>query len=300
MNQNKKNASNLLVFLLITFSLVAMSVWFIRASRQSNFSSTIPTPAPVPQTFLLVADTGTGLEDQYAVSAAMRTYCESDQHCKAAFIAGDVIYDKGVEEVNDIQFKTKFEDVYKDVQVPFFIALGNHDYLGCEECYTAYASHSAYWKFPSSYYAQEFESVVFIVIDTEKFDSNQQNWLRAELKNYGDKKKVIVGHRPLLSYEVTKIKENWYGKDELKNIVCNEADYYVSGHAHVFEYLGQLEGCKVKLLVIGTGGATLRQTASPYPGEFATSKHGFVSWTATQGNISWKFISSTGEVVFSK
>ena len=68
----------------------------------------------------------------------------------------------------------------------------------------------------------------------------------------------------------------------------------------MFEYLGQLEGCKVKLLVVGTGGAFLRQTVSPYPGEFAASKHGFVRFTATQGDISWEFISSTGEVVFSK
>lgn len=300
MHQDTRKVRTLFLWIGIPLVLLALGFGYSGWSSQEHIKLPLPTPAPVQQTFLLVGDTGTGLQGQYAVAEAMRAHCELDQHCQAAFIAGDVIYDKGVDKANDAQFATKFEDVYKELQIPFYIALGNHDYLGCTDCYREYTAQSTRWKSPASYYTQEFESVVFIVIDTEKFDMAQQEWLRAELKNHASKKKVIVGHRPILTYEVTKLKENWHGKDELENIICTEADYYVSGHAHVFEYVGRPKECTVKLLVVGTGGASLRQAVVPYPGVFAASTYGFVSMTTVSDTLSWKFISSTGEVVFSE
>lgn len=45
----------------------------------------------------------------------------------------DNFYDYGVSGVNDIQFKTSFEDVYRPREAfgsQFYNALGNHDYYG--------------------------------------------------------------------------------------------------------------------------------------------------------------------------
>ncbi len=298
------NRVNGLLISLVLLVGMCSTLWvlFLRTTGQSQvtFSSPSPTAEPVAQTFLLVGDTGTGLEGQYSVAEQMHQYCKSDGHCQAAFIAGDVIYDKGVSSIQDAQFKTKFADVYQNVPIPFYIAYGNHDYLGCKECYVQYASESKQWKFPSRYYTQEYPSVVFIVIDTEQFDETQKTWLQLQLTEYGGKKKVVIGHRPLETYEVTKFGENWYGKDELSKIVCTGADYYVSGHAHLFEYVGKPEGCSVELLVVGTGGASLRAAQSPYPGVFASSTYGFVSFQVLPGSVSWKFISAAGDVLLEK
>ena len=74
--------------------------------------------------FILIGDTGTGSKEQYKVAESIKNYC-ARKNCKAVFILGDVIYDKGVASSSDKQFKTKFEDTYKELRLPYYIVLGN-------------------------------------------------------------------------------------------------------------------------------------------------------------------------------
>ena len=108
--------------------------------------------------FILIGDTGTGSKEQYKVAESIKNYCAT-KNCKAVFILGDVIYDKGVSSISDEQFKTKFEDPYKEIQLPFYIVFGNHDYLGCVDCYIKYSSVSKKWEMPERFYVTKFENV---------------------------------------------------------------------------------------------------------------------------------------------
>eukprot|EP01065_Artemidia_motanka_P012687 TRINITY_DN16_c0_g1_i1.p2 TRINITY_DN16_c0_g1~~TRINITY_DN16_c0_g1_i1.p2 ORF type:complete len:334 (+),score=96.25 TRINITY_DN16_c0_g1_i1:103-1104(+) len=73
---------------------------------------------------------------------------------------GDNFYDKGVSGVDDSQFKTKFEDTFtaSSLQVPWYIAAGNHDYYGGTKGINAemeYSSKSSRWIYPSLYYTRD-------------------------------------------------------------------------------------------------------------------------------------------------
>lgn len=96
-----------------------------------------PAPAPVDETvvypsadtkvrFIAIGDTGTGKDGQYKVAAAMKEICDQ-RGCDFAIGMGDNIYEDGVDGKFDIQFETKFEQPYEEIDFPFYMTLGNHD-----------------------------------------------------------------------------------------------------------------------------------------------------------------------------
>ncbi|MEH6345876.1 MAG: metallophosphoesterase [Bermanella sp.] len=119
---------------------------------------------PVIQ-FLAIGDMGTGEQGQVLVANAMKQVCD-DLKCDFVMGLGDNIYDAGVKSVNDEQFNTKFELPYKDVNLPFYMALGNHDNSGLSagdgsfnyrgDLQVLYARDenrpSKKWKMPARYY----------------------------------------------------------------------------------------------------------------------------------------------------
>jgi tartrate-resistant acid phosphatase type 5 len=115
-------------------SLVALSA--PQAMTSTGMSKT-PNPEPVDEAvmypaaetvvrFIAIDDSSTGEDGQYKVADAMQDVCEQ-RGCEFAIGLGDNIYESGVDGVHDIQFDTKFEDPYKNIGFPFYMALGNHD-----------------------------------------------------------------------------------------------------------------------------------------------------------------------------
>ncbi|MCP5325423.1 MAG: metallophosphoesterase [Oceanospirillaceae bacterium] len=76
--------------------------------------------------FIAIGDMGTGEHGQYLVADAIAGVC-AEKGCDFALGLGDNIYESGVDSVADLQFKTKFEDPYKNLNFPFYMTLGNHD-----------------------------------------------------------------------------------------------------------------------------------------------------------------------------
>lgn len=249
--------------------------------------------------FILLGDTGSGATIQYKVASAIENHCEEKGDCKAVFILGDIIYENGVASVEDEQFQTKFELPYKDIDLPFYIALGNHDYRGCTDCYMQYSEISEKWNFSDYYYTQTFdETVTFFIIDTESFDIDQQDWLDSELNTSKTKYNIVLGHRHIVSNENTKKDEDWKGRYELSDIVCHQADYYISGHAHLLEYSGVLEGCKTKLITSGSGGSYVRKISDSFKGEFYAEENGFLSLSIQNNKIFFNLIDKSGDELF--
>eukprot|EP00633_Aureoumbra_lagunensis_P002267 CAMPEP_0197291244 /NCGR_PEP_ID=MMETSP0890-20130614/11774_1 /TAXON_ID=44058 ORGANISM="Aureoumbra lagunensis, Strain CCMP1510" /NCGR_SAMPLE_ID=MMETSP0890 /ASSEMBLY_ACC=CAM_ASM_000533 /LENGTH=305 /DNA_ID=CAMNT_0042763895 /DNA_START=245 /DNA_END=1162 /DNA_ORIENTATION=- len=101
----------------------------------------------------------------------MGDYAES---YNAEFVLGigDNMYDTGVSSVDDPQFKSKFEDTFTadSLQVPWYIASGNHDYYGNISAQVAYTEKSDRWTFPDLYYKEEIKKddifLTLIAIDT--------------------------------------------------------------------------------------------------------------------------------------
>lgn len=76
--------------------------------------------------FIAFGDAGRASATQDAVAAAMAKLCQL-KRCDFAIETGDNFYDAGVSSTVDAQWQSKFEVPYKDLAIPFYPTLGNHD-----------------------------------------------------------------------------------------------------------------------------------------------------------------------------
>jgi len=175
-----------------------------------------PGSAPPIVRFVMVGDTGTGKEAQHAVADAMAAKCEA-HGCDFVVLAGDNIYESGVDSVDDPQWQEKFEEPYAALDVPFYAVLGNHDYGGKIFGGTGdqwwkgpievdYAAHSDKFVMPAPHYAFPWEHVGSVMLDTNSLmwnntdHGNQREWYPMGLLEVSDSEWVFaVGHHPYLS-----------------------------------------------------------------------------------------------------
>lgn len=206
--------------------------------------SKTPPPAPVDETvvyppaetvvrFIAIGDSGTGKDGQYKVADAMQAVCEQ-RGCEFAIGLGDNIYESGVDGVHDIQFDTKFEDPYKNINFPFYMALGNHDnswIIGGDgadndkgeiqvEYHYRTDRKSEKWQMPARYYQfgaplnTEVPLVEFFAMDTnpsasagdpsdeynkDDYSATQGKWLKDGFKASKAPWKIAFGHHPYIS-----------------------------------------------------------------------------------------------------
>ena len=94
---------------------------------------------PAALRFIVIGDSGSGSEGQYAVGEAIAEVCDRKDEfvsdmafpgCDLVVGLGDNIYESGVTSVDDPQFEDKFEKPFEPVQLPFYMVLGNHDNTG--------------------------------------------------------------------------------------------------------------------------------------------------------------------------
>lgn len=176
--------------------------------------------APEVVKFVVIGDTGKGNADQRRVAEAFRDLCAA-RGCDFVLMLGDNIYDAGVESTLDPQWQTKFEMPYHDINLPFYVALGNHDYggslLGIDlagignefdrgKIEVDYTQVSTKWTMPATYYTFSFAHVGFIVLDTNSIlwgdttYGDQAAWLPTATAQLADKRWIFTaGHHPYRS-----------------------------------------------------------------------------------------------------
>ena len=127
---------------------------------------------------IITGDTGTGSTDQYLVARGMEDYSIKNKMKKGdgIILLGDNIYESGVTSLEDKQFNSKFEDPYINIDLPFYLCLGNHDYGNdyfTQNAFTTYAKHqieytkySKKWNMPKRYYSISKGPCEFFFIDT--------------------------------------------------------------------------------------------------------------------------------------
>jgi acid phosphatase len=220
-------------------------------------------PSPEPLTFLALGDWGVkGGRAQGPVAQAMGRAADETA---ASFVisAGDNFYPGGVRSIDDPQWKTSFEDVYTApaLQVPWYAALGNHDYRGHPDVQQAYARTSARWRMPGSYYVVRDPELAsadleIFVLDTTPMapepgealarfafgrlslpdPAPQLAWLETELAQSTAAWKIVVGHHPIRSGG------KHGGSSELAAqleplLDRHGVQAYVCGHDHVLQHI---------------------------------------------------------------
>jgi tartrate-resistant acid phosphatase type 5 len=268
---------------------------------------------PDAQTYIITGDTGTGNEGQYRMARSFTKYCQEND-CTAMIHVGDIIYDNGISSADDPQMDYKFEIPYSKMDMPFYMSLGNHDYWGCADCVVDYANSGKSDKFympAKSYVHREEPSINFYITDTETMedDPSQLDWLKEEMtKDQDGKWKIVVGHRPIATHTQKHQDALWRPKEDLREVVCQQADIYAAGHSHALEFININGGedCIAKQIISGGGGGKLHPMneegkENNEKVEFGQTMFGFGVLKAVSLNeLNFQFVNEEGEVVFEK
>jgi hypothetical protein len=271
--------------------------------------------------FLVLGDWGRrGTERQRNVAEQMARVAEK-VGAKFVFTTGDNFYNSGVDDVRDSHWRQSFENVYTQpsLQIPWYPALGNHDYRGSVRAQIEYSERSDRWKMPAPYYTfvedlGNGESVRFIILDTlplyrTRFneikgegDAHQREameqlaWLDSTLAASESDWNLVFGHHPIYSAGAVHGDTDHF-IDGLKPILVKHGvQAYFAGHDHSLQHLED-EGEDLEYFVSGAG-AKLSGTESHPRAAFMTSRPGFALVALAPEQMLVQFIDSDGNILY--
>lgn len=186
--------------------------------------------------------------------------------------------------------------------MPFWVALGNHDYMGNAQAEIEYGERNELWRMPSPYYCFEEPvgraSVAFFVLDTQPLRLGdfvaeaQLRWLDERLSASRAQWKIVVGHHPMLSHG------NHGGSSTLRAKIgplldTYGVDLYLSGHDHDLQLV---DSGGSWLQVVSGAAATRRPTGTGEGTLFACDEFGFAWVEVRESALTVGFVSETGEL----
>lgn len=279
--------------------------------------------------FFAIGDTGEGNESQYMVGQAIAELC-AQKGCDFGLLLGDNFYDSGVSSVDDPQFQDKFELPYEDIEVPIYVALGNHDYggngIGVDfdtkkaQYQVDYTKKSQLWRLPSKYYTFTQAHVELWALDTNQvmtdpFNGNsdpQKNWLLAGVNASTAAWKIAFGHHPYISngdHGNAGAYENLEGiplpfvtgetvKEFMEDAICGKIDVYICGHDHNIQWLEPT--CGTEFIISGAGSKS-EGLPGQNPAFFGMPEtEGFVWIEIKDNSFTGTFYDSTGVELYTR
>ena len=260
-------------------------------------------PADRPLHVVAFGDFGSGRPEQRETADAI-----SRRHAAQPFdlglTMGDNFYRCGVKSVTDAKWKTRWEDLYTPLGVPFYATLGNHDYghpdviclftPGSPGAQVEYTKHSKSWRMPARYYTYVAGPVRFIAIDTEGWTDRQLAWigevLRKSAGEPGVRWRVVYGHHPIFTSGVH-INQRRIGalrRHLLPVLMAGGVDLFIAGHDHDME---RLHADGMDFLIAGGGGAKIRKIGKlETPSVFSAVSNGFLELHATNTELTAQFL----------
>lgn len=243
--------------------------------------------------FLFFGDQGKGNKAQFEVAKGMEKFC-SNHDCQFALLLGDNFYGSGVSSVKDPQWKSKFEEPYKNLLFQFFAVLGNHDHYGNYKAEIEYSQVQKKWVMPGRYYHFSKGDIDFYGLDTEEYDSKQAEWVEASVRQSTSAWKILFGHHPIYSYGMHGDTPKLF--KSLIPLLQNQADLYLCGHDHDLQVI---EKNKIKTVVSGTA-SEVRPSKSSTGTLYSSSTLGF-SYLLIQGSkAELSLLDKNGELLFQK
>jgi tartrate-resistant acid phosphatase type 5 len=277
--------------------------------------------APAPCNFLVVGDWGRdGNVHQREVAVQMGRAAQS-LASQCVFSVGDNFYEDGVQAISDPLWRSSFEAIYSapSLQVPWYVALGNHDYRGNPQAQIDYATISQRWRMPSRYYKVSGSQIgaphldVF-VIDTSplvhKYRKDvhsaiaanvvsqdvpaQLRWLDEQLSRSTAPWKLVLGHHTIYSGgsghgdtpETTELIEPLLRKHGVQA--------YINGHDHDLQHIRR---GGVDYLCCGAG-SEVRPVQAVEGTLYCAARSGFAVLRSSLDSLSVEFRDFTGATLY--
>ncbi len=270
-------------------------------------------------TIIAFGDWGREGNKAQLMTANQMAITAQENNAKFIISLGDNFYEKGVKDITDKHWENSFEKVYKEesLQIPWYVVLGNHDYMGNVQAQIDYSKKSDRWKMPSRYFKDEImiddsTEALFVYIDTNPFLESyrkstkyknvlegetdiQLKWIDSVLSTSNAKWKIVSGHHPIYSYgdhgntiELEK---------KLQPILeKNNVNLYLSGHDHDMQHL--YAGKKTNYFVSGAGSDT-RGVGAGKLTKFARGDiGGFLVLNFEALRITARFVDNKGNIIY--
>lgn len=217
--------------------------------------------------FFTFGDWGSGTQDQKNVAEVARKTCK-ELGCDFGLLLGDNFYERGVSSTEDPLWKSRYQDIYQGLNIPFYVALGNHDWRGNAQAQVDYSKKNSRWKMPAFFYSIKYPEqnplVEIFVLNSNDFNTESQNWLKSALEKSQAKWKMIAFHHPILNTGTQHPPDQMHLWPVLKPIVCGKIDLILGGHEHIFAHLRpEPNECKYDQIIVGTGGKELYGVTTP-------------------------------------
>lgn len=256
--------------------------------------------------FITFGDWGSGTQDQQAVADAATRYC-SKQPCGFVLTLGDNFYQSGVDSIHDPKWKSYYKDIYKNLHLPFYAVIGNHDERGSIQAQIDYSKIDSTWHMPGSFYSIKLPSTtltpileIFVINNgDDKFQDDEKRWLTNALAQSKASWKILAMHEGVIS-------NGDHGDDPagindlLVPVICGKVDLVVSGHDHSFAHLkGPWAGCMVDQMIVGTGGKSLRSVNTKDSRVLSTGAfYGFGWFSVTPKQLKFRMIKTDGSAYY--
>jgi len=275
--------------------------------------------APDKLRFVAIGDVGKGNSGQFKVAQAIKEKCQTDG-CDFVLLLGDNIYSSGVDSLDDEQFQAKFEEPYKDLNMPFYAVLGNHDYGGSGAGHEVgksihqirYTEVSSKWRMPRHYYRFQVQNTMFYAMDTNaqfyKLAKDQKKDISRWLSDANSKWKIAFGHHPYKSNGRHGNAGNYDGvsgmpiasgvevKKFAESVWCGKVDLYLSGHDHNRQWLS--DKCDGTALAVSGAGATTTPLQGSNPSLFEAETIGLIYISIDGNTLTAEFIDADGNTEF--
>lgn len=276
-------------------------------------------PSAAPLSFLVVGDWGRdGKGFQTAVATQMGKTA-AKLHATFVISTGDNFYSDGVKNVSDPQFKSSFENVYtaRSLMVPWYVALGNHDYHGDPQVQVDYSKVSTRWHMPARYFSftytvDDSTRAEFFIIDTSPFQEKyrtdkkmaaqlanvstapQLAWLDSALAASKAQWKIVAGHHTIYSASPVHGNTMELIRDVVPLLEKYHVQAYLNGHDHDLQHA---RAGSVSYLTSG-GGSQARPTGHDAHTLFSRASPGFLAAVLSAGSLRIQFIDDSGRVLY--
>jgi tartrate-resistant acid phosphatase type 5 len=276
--------------------------------------------------FLLLGDWGRKGEPDQAAVAKQMGICGAKMEPKFVVAVGDNFYEDGVASVTDPHWQNSFEKVYTapSLQVPWWAALGNHDYHGNCDAQIEYShspkarNSSKRWNMPARYYPRTEKidaknSVDFFYLDTTPMAGldageithhgnvksqdvpKQMAWFKAALAASTAPWKIVVGHHPI--YTGGQHGDTPYlVKHVLPLLEKHGVQVYFNGHDHDLQHL---QAGKVDLFCTGGGSTPRKAIKTTAHTKFGLGCSGFIAASLSADALAVRMIDDTGKLLYS-
>jgi tartrate-resistant acid phosphatase type 5 len=271
--------------------------------------------------FIVFGDWGRNGELDQLYVATQMGIAAGEMQAKFIISVGDNFYENGVSSVNDPQWQSSFESVYTapSLQVPWWVALGNHDYRGDCDAQIAYARVNRRWNMPARYFIRTERidagtTVDFFYLDTTPMvksyrheagyrehvrtqDTDKQlAWFKAALAASTAPWKIVIGHHPI--YSGGGIFGHGDTPELIENILPllapNKVQAYFNGHDHNLQHL---QAGTVNMFDSGAGSKVRPVFDTKYT-KFAEARSGFTAVALQADKMDLQMIDDAGKVLY--